>query len=129
MIKAPHTPAPAQRLDHSDVTSLTDQLMRASEELAGMTQEVAKARVVREFSGDRRKRALALSTREFLGSDSAAAAEVRGRASVSYGEALDSQEKELRAAEEVISKHDATRTKWESIRSALSMAKAICGNV
>lgn len=125
---APHSPTPPQRLDHNDISALTTALLLASDELAAMTEAVAKARVVREFSGDRRKRALALSVREFLKDDTATASETKGRASELYGEALNAQAKELTEAERVVAAHDAARVRWESIRSALSCLKAVTGN-
>lgn len=79
-----------QRLDHTDISALTEQLLRASDELAAMTEHVAQARQVLEYDSDLRKRALATSVREHLiAGESAAAAETYGRASIGYGEALD----------------------------------------
>lgn len=116
-------------VDYHDLSSLTEQLVAASDELSRMSDEVAKARTIREFSSDRRKRSLAVSTREFLDKESAAAAEVKGRASVLYGEALEQQQNELYEAERTVAKYEATRIKWESLRSALSTWKAVSGNV
>lgn len=129
MIRAPHSPTPPQRLDHNDISALTTALIAASDELAAMTADVAKARVVREFSGDRRKRALALSVREFLKDDSATAAETRGRASVAYGEALDSLSEDLQEAESVIARHDAALVRWKSLQSTLSCMKQVASNI
>lgn len=129
MIRAPHSPTPPQRLDHNDISALTTALLLASDELAAMTADVAKARVIKEFTNDRLKRALATQVREFLvAGDSATASETKGRASLGYGEALDALSADLENAEGVITRHDAARVKWESIRSALSCLKAVTGN-
>lgn len=129
MITAPHSPTPPRRLDHNDISALTTALMAASDELAAMTEAVAKARVVRDFSGDRLKRALALQMREQLvAGKSGVAAETFGRASIAYGEAMEALAIDLQEAERVVAAHDAARVKWESIRSALSCLKAVTGN-
>lgn len=127
------TPAPthaANRPDYTDASTLADRLMQTAEELAGMTEGVAKARVVREFHGERVKRALATQVREFLASkDSATAAETKGRASVGYGEALMALETDLLQAEQVIAAHEAKRVLWESLRSNTALARSIVSNV
>jgi hypothetical protein len=128
MIIAPK-PSP-QRMDTNDVAALLSQLDAASNELAALTEPLAKARAIREYDSDRRKRALALKVREFLaGGDSAAAAETKGRASVAYGEELDQLQQDLASAERTIADHEAARVKWETVRSALSALKAISGNL
>lgn len=129
-MKAPGNPSnPPPKADFSTVEAVQRQLVEASEALSALTESVALARQVREFAGDRRKRALALSVREFLADESAAAAETRGRASVAYGEALDGQAKEYAIAERVIAEHEATRIRWESARSVLSSLRTIAANV
>ena len=130
MIKPPYSaPSRPAKADFSTVESVQKALIEASEMLAGMTEAVAAARTVKEFSSDRRKRSLALSVREFLEDESAAAAETRGRASVAYGEAIDAQAKELETAERTIAEWESARIKWESARSCLSSLRAIAANV
>ena len=118
------------RPDHSTVESVSVRLLESSERLAAMTVDVANARTVREFAGDRRKRSLALAVREHLATgDSASAAETKGRASVQYGEDLEKQAREAEIAERIIAEHDAERVKWETARSILSTLKSIAANV
>jgi hypothetical protein len=120
---------PARPVDYHDLSSLTEQLIAASDELSRLSQEVAKAKTIREYNSDQRKRALALATREFLDTDSAAAAEVKGRASLRYGDDLKQLQNDLYEAEQCLSKHEAARIRWETIRSALSSWKSISGNI
>lgn len=120
---------PAKPVDYNDLSSLTEQLIAASDELSRMSEAVAKAKTIREFSPDRRKRALAISTREFLDKESAAAAEVKGRSAVLYGEALDQQQKDLYESECCLSNYEACRIRWETLRSALSTWRSVAGNI
>lgn len=120
---------PKQPLDFNDLSSLTRQLIETSEELSAMSDEVAKAKTIREFSSDLRKRALALATREHIDKESAAAADVKGRASVRYGEELEQLNQDLSRAEHTLSRHDALRIRWESLRSCLSCWKQVSGNI
>lgn len=130
MLRVPASANAITRPDYTDARTLADQLMQTAEELAAMTDDVAKARVVREYDGERRKRALADRVREFLvAGDSASAAETKGRASAGYGEALDSLQRDLTLAEGILARHDAKRILWESLRSQTSLQKAIAANI
>lgn len=120
---------PPQRLDYSTVEAVSARLIETADELSGMTEAVATARQIREFSGDRRKRALCLPMREFIVTgESAAAAETKARASAIYGEELDRQAQQLRDAELVIAGYEACRVRWESARSCLSALRNIAAN-
>lgn len=120
---------PIQRADWNDISTLTQRMLEVSEELARMSEDIADARTVREFSSDRRKRSLAMAVREFLVSDSATAAETKGRASVAYGEAIARQAEDLILAEQTIAKFEAKLTLWKSLQSALSALRTVAGNV
>lgn len=121
---------PSEPIDFSSVESVQRALLVVSDELTAMTEDVAKARTVREFEGDRRKRALALAVREFLAQgDSAAAADTKGRASVAYGEVLDAQSEQFEAAESILTRWDALRARFDAARSVLSSLRAIAGQV
>lgn len=120
---------PPQRLDYSTVEAVSARLIETADELSGMTEAVATARQIREFASDLRKRVLALSVREFLVNDSAAAAESRGRASVAYGEALEKQAAQLRDAELVIAGYEACMVRWKSAQSVLSSLKNIANTI
>lgn len=130
-MRAPSNPSqPPDRPDHSTVEAVSARLLESADRLAAMTEDVANARTVREFAGDRRKRSLALAVREHLAAgDSAASAETKGRASVQYGEDIDKQSRALEIAERMIADHDAERIKWETARSILSTLKSIAANV
>lgn len=130
MLRAPHNPQPPPKADFSTVESVQRALVDASDTLASMTSAVATARTIKEFSGDRRKRALAVPMREFIvAGESAAAAETKARASAIYGEALGIQQQELETAERAIAEWESARIKWESARSCLSSLRAIASNV
>lgn len=122
---APEPPRP----DHNDVTALSDRLLGLADELARQAPNVAKARQVKEYDGERRKRALALQVREYLKDDSAAAAETKGRASVAYGEQLDMLAGQLTAAEALVAEFEATKCQFDAVRSVLSCLKQISGNI
>lgn len=129
-LRAPSEASSPQRIDHSDISALTEQLLRSSDELVAMTEQIAQARQVLEYDSDLRKRALATAVREHLiAGESAAAAETYGRASIGYGEALDKLKAGYTAAEQVRAEHDAKLTHWKSIQSALSCLKTVAGNV
>lgn len=118
---------PVQRLqpvDGNDIASLSTRLLAQAKDLASMAAAVGQARVIREMHSDRCKRALAFACREFLAQgDSASAAETKGRASISYGEALDKLKAELTVAEETLADYEGKRHLWEATRSALSVLK------
>lgn len=129
MLHVKPNPAAPLRADWSDLELVQRHLVEASEALAGMTADVAKARQIREHNSDLRKRALALAVREFLADESAAAAETRGRASVAYGEHLQQSAKDLELAELAISNWEACMVRWKSAQSVLSSLKAVASNI
>lgn len=94
-----------------------------------MAQEVAKARQVREYDSDRRKRCLALAMKPFLEDGSAAAAEALARASEEYQKSMKQLGNELVAAEKVIADYEATKIQWESARSLLAMQRDMTRNL
>lgn len=111
-------------VDANDMSTLAERLLAQAQDLADLSASVGKARVVREMHGDRLKRALAFSCREFLAAgDSATAADTKARASVSYGEALDKLRGELTLAEQTLADYEGKRHLWEATRSALSVLK------
>lgn len=119
---------PKQPIDFNDLSELSRQLLETSEELAGMAEGVAKAKTIREFSSDQRKRALAISTREHIDHESAAAADIKGRASPLYGEQLEQLKEDLNEAEQCLAKYETIRIRWESLRSAISTWRQVVGN-
>lgn len=123
-------PTNPDRPDFSTVEAVSQRLIESSEALAQMTEAVATARQVKEYDSDLRKRALAKYVREFLvAGDSATAAETKGRASVGYGEELETLKSAYAEAEAVILRHDSARIAWETSRSLLSTLKSIANNI
>lgn len=114
--------------DSEKITRAEAQLNRCAKTLEGMSQDVADAKTVKEFSSDRLKRAFSVTVAEFLeAGDSGVAAEHKARASKAYGSALHDLGEQYRTAMRVIEKHDATKALFESARSILSTEKAKIG--
>lgn len=97
--------------------------------LAKMAPEVATAKQVKEYDGERRKRALAVFVMEQLKQEkmSTSLAEHAARASDGWGASLNDLGEQLKSALRVIETHDATMILYESSRSVLSMEKAKIG--
>lgn len=120
------------RADHSDIEHLSTELLLASDALAQMTGQVAKARQIREYDSDRRKRALALAVQDVLGHTpeaANAAAEHKARASQSYQAAMGQLGAELREAEKMVAQWEASKARFEALRSLLSVQKNIVANL
>lgn len=116
--------------DYSTIEAISARLIEASDALGNMTERVAKARQIRDYDSDRRKRALSCAVVDFLkGGESAAAAEHKARASESYGEMMKARAKDLATAEIVIAEWDAEKIKWETARSLLSVQKSLVANL
>lgn len=116
--------------DYSTIEAISERLIESSDVLGHMADKVAKARQVREYDSDRRKRALSCSVADFLKSgESATAAEHKARASDSYAEMMKSRGAELAAAEAVILEWEAAKIKWETARSLLSVQKSLVAHL
>lgn len=122
---------PASGPDFADSKNLADALMRQADELQRMAPDVAKARTILEFSSDRRKIALgaAFKRAREVGATSATEAEHYARSSAEYQTTLAKLESDHEAAEAVIQRHRAAESKFEAIRSALSLQKTITATV
>ncbi len=117
-------PTPSQIADWSDLAGLQAKLIEAVEAMQAMSDEVGTAKTILEFSGERKKRALARGCAAAIaGGDSVAKAESESRASEAYGKELSVLQKEHEAAEQSIARWDVERIKWESCRSLISMTK------
>lgn len=125
MSKSSDMPASYPQYDHSDIAAIQERLVEASDALAAMVDEVAKARQIKEWDGERRKAALSSQVAPLLVNNSAAAAEHQARASDAYHKAMHALGTDLYAAEKSILKYETTRIRWESARSLLSIAKSI----
>lgn len=116
--------------DYSDVQRLGEELLAIAGMLSSLTPELSKARTVRDYDGDRRKRALSRSVSPYLiAGESAAAAEHKARGSEMYAKDMKRLRAEFESAEEVIARHDALRVRWESVRSLLSIQKSLANNL
>lgn len=119
-VSAPKPPARVSPVDAQDIASVANRMLALAEEINAMAVNVAKARAIREYDSDRRKRSLALHVREFLVGNSATAAETLGRASPRYGEELAALQDDLTQAEQTIQQYDAARIAFDAQRSALA---------
>jgi hypothetical protein len=118
--------------DYQDLAYLSQQLMMVTHKLLENAQAVGTARQIREFSSDRRKRALALAVKDVLNLSpdmSATAAENAARAQPGYAETLKKLRDELRMAEISIAENDAFRAQHDSLRSLLSFQKTLTQNL
>lgn len=115
--------------DYSDVAMLQKRMVDAADKLSKMAGDLAKAKQVREYDGDRRKRALAVAAAPLLTENSASAAETMARASDPYHTAMKQLAAELLTAERVIADHDAVRIQWETARSLLAMQRDMTRNL
>jgi len=131
MITAPRPSVmPRQRVDHNDLSALAERLLRVSQELSDMSDDVANSKVVKEAHSDRAKLVLAKAMRQDLkDGDSAAKAESLARSSDAYEKGLTELHDELIVAEKALATHEAKRIEWESVRSCLSTLKTTAGNV
>lgn len=116
--------------DYSDIQAISRELVEASGALSNMSERVAKARQIRDYDNDRRKRALSCCVADFLkNGESATAAEHKARASESYAALMKQTGKDLLVAEETIAEWEAVKCRWETARSLLSIQKQIVGNL
>jgi hypothetical protein len=122
---------PSNAPDFSDCAKLVESLMLQADVIRGMAPAVAKARTCLNYSGDRLKRALASACADArsAGATSAADAEQRARASTAYRDTLDTLAAADHEAEAVVAEWEAAKIKWESLRTAVSLQKAITSTV
>lgn len=114
--------------DSDTISKAQAQMNRCAMDLAKLSNDVADAKTVREFSGDRLKRAFSVSVVEFLDAgDSGVASEHKARASKAYGAALHDLGEQYKTAMRVIEQYDGLKVQFESARSLLSVEKAKLG--
>lgn len=112
--------------DFHSIDFISKKLFEATEDMQEMADSVAKARQVREYDSDRRKRALSCGVSDFLkAGESATAAEHKARASDSYAQLMKEMAKDLIAAEKVIAEWAALNARFEALRSLLSVQKSL----
>lgn len=116
--------------DFSDSAKAELRLRNAANRLHGMTAAVAKARTIKEFSGDRKKNTLArYMASKLIGGSGVAAAEMLARATPEYQAEQETLEAQYRDACAVIAEWDATFATFEAARSLVSMSKQLMRNI
>jgi hypothetical protein len=108
--------------DPAAFVELIRDLGEQSDKLEAMCEAVAKARHVREYDSDRRKRALAVEAAKQVGL-SASAAETMARSSMAYYKSMKLLGEEFANAELIIARWDAQKIRCEVARSILSITK------
>lgn len=89
---------------------------------------VAKARQIKDFNSDQRKRVLSVAMKPFLDDgDSATAAETRARASDWHGEQLIALAAAYEEAERALVQHDANVACYDAARSLLALQRQLVG--
>lgn len=110
--------------DNDIIQKAAAQMNRVALDIDKHTQEVADAKTVKEFHGDRLKKALSVMVAEALDAGkSATAAEHYARASKTYDGMLNDLRDQYRDAMRIIEKAEARKTMFESARSILSVEK------
>jgi len=115
--------------DYGDIASFQRQMMEASDELSSMTEEVAKAKQIKEWDSERRRAALSVQVAPLLIGNAVSASEHIARASSPYHSAMRELQLDLFSAEKTLARYEAVKCKWESARSILSMAKHIASTI
>lgn len=116
--------------DYSECAALQKRLMESVSKLEILAPQVASARHIREYDGDRKKRILAISAMPFLKAGlSSAAADTEARASETYGAAMKQLGNEFVNAEKVLAEWDVVRIQVDVARSLLSMQRAMTTNL
>lgn len=122
--KTPRTKETKMLTDSDTIGKAQKQMNAAALEIAKMANDVADAKTVKEYNSDRLKRALSGSVAVFLDEGhTGVAAEHRARASKEYGTHLHDLEEQFKTAMRVIEKYEATKIKFESARSILSVER------
>lgn len=110
--------------DANDLYKLSRDLERFAIQLEDIGPELAKARTVRDFDGDRRKNLLAEFVSPLLADNSATAAEAIARANPEYQTRFKALSQDLMAAYVVIARESGLQARFEAARSILSVTKA-----
>lgn len=120
----PKPPAPANACDWSSVADLQQELVKTVEAMDRLVDEYGMARQILEFSGEQRKRVLAVAASPLIkAGQSASAAEIEARSSEPYKAALKQLATEFQAAEAAVAGWTVLKLRWETCRSLLSIQK------
>lgn len=110
--------------DVHDLYKLTRELESLARQLEAIAPELAKAKTVRDFDGDRRKNLLAEYVTPLLVGNSATAAESTARSNPEYQKRFKELSVDLMAAYAAIAKESGLQARFEACRSILSCQKA-----
>ena len=114
--------------DHDTIVAAQTQMQEAVLELEQASNDIAKAKTVKEFSSDQRKIMLATCVKFYLDAgEGLGAAEHKARASDAFAEALGKRMAEYQVACETIEAAEALKLKFASAQSILSAEKAKIG--
>jgi hypothetical protein len=115
-----------QSADFLDLARASRELERLSAQLSVMVEEVADARLVREYDSERRKACLSRCVMAAFkaGSDSSARAEHEARASERYAEDMKTLGQNLAHAESILTNYEVLKIKIDSVRTLISASKA-----
>lgn len=110
--------------DQDTIAQAQKQMQKCALDLQKMANDVADAKVVKEFNSDRLKRALSVAVEEHIfKAGSVSGAEHLARAGKLYGTSLNDLSEQYKAALRVIEQHEALKVKFESARSILAVER------
>src|ERR1051326_3680839 len=110
--------------DAHDLYKLSRDLERLALSIEEIGPELAKAKAIRDFDGDRRKNLLAEFVSPLLYNHSATAAESVARANPEFQTRFKTLSADLMAAYVTIAKESGLQARFEAARSILSVTKA-----
>ncbi len=110
--------------DYADIARIQRDLMAVATEIEALAPQVAQARTVKDYDGDRKKVLLSVGVSPLLATESASSAEHQARASAPYIQGMKDLRGEYLVALTVIAKNDAIQCKFEALRSVLAVARA-----
>lgn len=110
--------------DQDTIAKAQKQMNQTALEIVKMSPDVADAKTIKEFNGDRLKRALSVAVEEHIfKAGSVSGAEHLARAGNLYGTSLNDLSEQYKAALRVIEQHEALKIKFESARSILAVER------
>lgn len=110
--------------DNDNALEAQKRMNDAAIKLSSMAGDVATARQIKDFSDERKKRALSvLVVAELKAGRSVGAAEHYARSQDSWGAALADLGEQLKSALKVLEEHDCLKTIYEASRSVLALER------
>ena len=118
--------------DYSTVGGLQQRMVEQCDALDSLSESVAKARQIQDYSSDRKKNALATfvcAEQDKEKGLSVSMAEHRARCSKGYEARMLTLTKEDLEAETVVAQWEVHKLRWETARSLLSIQKQLVTNL